>query len=113
MQSLKWIGTVGPQDEYQKWSCEDKGIGWTDGPLEGAVGLSDVSRNQDREVLRRGLTTGWTDGGSNGSSDGFEDRNRKVLARNPSAPDEPTIDRGASIYVSDEWRQQSYNGYTT
>jgi hypothetical protein len=38
-------------DEYQKWSCEDEGVGWTDGPLEGVVGLSNVSRNQDREFF--------------------------------------------------------------
>jgi hypothetical protein len=68
-----------------------------------------VKKSRPRAASCRGLSTGWTDGGSSGSSDDYEDANSRVLARNPSAPDEPTVSRGAS----DEWRQQSCNGYVT
>jgi hypothetical protein len=72
-----------------------------------------IKKSRQRGFCAEGLSIRCTDRGSNGSSDGFEDLNRKVLAWNPSAPDEPTVSRGASVYASDEWRQQSCNSYVT
>jgi hypothetical protein len=44
-------------DECQRWSSEDEGIGWTDGPLVGTVGLSGGSLVQESKSLSQRLLT--------------------------------------------------------
>jgi hypothetical protein len=81
-------------DELEKRSREDSSVGWTDGSLEGTIGLFD---DQVQTRQRHAKTSSsapdelmtWSRR-SVGLSDGYEETNRDGLARSPSAPDEPT-----------------------
>jgi hypothetical protein len=81
-------------DDLQRKSSEDSSTGWSDGLIEGTVGLSDAQfesrqRHAKTSSLAPDETTPWSRSNV-GLFDGYEETNRDGLARSPSAPDEPT-----------------------
>jgi hypothetical protein len=98
-------------DELKSSSHEDTSTGWTDGPLDRTVGLSDdqVWTRQRRTKTNPSAPddpTPWSRG-SIGLSDGHEAAYRDVLATRSSAPDEPTQ---YWCIASEQLCQQSCNG---
>jgi hypothetical protein len=78
-------------DELEKRSREDSSVGWTDGPLEGAVGLSVVKFEQDRDAPRRILKHWMNRRVCSCSSDSRVEATREVFVEGISAPDDPTV----------------------